>query len=419
MFEISSLPNGLQIVSSRMSGYSSVNINILVKIGSRYEAEHEHGICHFLEHMAFKGTTTRTYRDIAQQFDEIGGQFNAYTSREHTVYQAKVLSSDLEIAMDILADILQNSTFDLKEIVKEKDVILQEIAQLEDDPDDLSYDNLISCAFQDQPLGRSILGTAQTLATFDTSAFKNYIANHYHAKNMIIAAAGNVEHSKLMELSSKLFEKIPTGLTAQQNIATHTYSHKIITKDLEQANLVIGFPGFSYLEQSNFYKAKILSIILGGGGSSRLFQNIREKHGLAYSVGSFVNSYSDVGLFCLYGSTTADNLAKFAQLLQDETKQICDNISIQELVRAKKQIKANMMMAEEKSSNRCYDLSYNFAIFNKHIPTEEILAKIEEFSADDLSHIAQKIFSSPAIISLVGPKTKINPEEVSTGFKIL
>jgi predicted Zn-dependent peptidase len=419
MLNVSKLANNLQIASWHMPHAKSVTINILVKVGSRYENDQQHGICHFLEHMAFKGTTTRSYQQIAQSFDLIGGQFNACTSREHTVYYAKVLTQHLSEAMNLLSDILQNSIYEKSEINKEREVILQEIAQYQDSPEDLAYDNLIQEAFAGQAIGKSILGTVQTLATFTTENFAQYVEDNYTADNMIISAAGNVNHQELVLLSQSLFANLAQKQARTYPKAYNTQGGKIITKDLEQVNLLLGFAGVSYMNKAQYYKAQILSIILGGGISSRLFQSIREKHGLVYSVGSFHSAYSDAGLFCIHGSTSAENITKFITQTKIEVESICQAIELSELERAKEQIRIGLLMAEEKSSYIAEDLAKSFAIFGQYQTTEEILTQINSFTCQDITAMACQIFSNQVVISSVGPKSSLVLEEVCQEFQNL
>lgn len=419
MFEIARLSNGLRVISSHMPGLRSVTINLMVKIGSRYESASQNGICHFLEHMAFKGTKTRTYSQIAEEFDRIGGQFNAYTSRECTVYYAKVLNKHMHLAFDILADILQNSIFEKSEIDKEKNVILQEIAQVQDSPDDLAYDNLLEKAFENQSLGRSILGSDSTLSTFDTEMFSNYVAQHYNSQNIVLSVAGNVEHDNLMLLASQLFSSLPNGEVSKHDVCLYTPGSKLINKDLEQINIVLGFQGVPYILKEQYYKAQVLSLILGGGISSRLFQNIRERHGLVYSVGSFNDSYIDVGLFCVYGSTTPSNINNFIDQTYIEIQKICDSVDEVELERAKEQIRASMLMAEESASYRCEDLAKSFAIFGQYTHIDQILTQIEEFKVEDITSMAAQIFSSTLSLSAVGPDMKTDYLQICEKFKRL
>jgi predicted Zn-dependent peptidase len=412
MFNLDTLPNNLKVVSSHIPGLQSVVINILIKIGSRYEAENQSGICHFLEHMAFKGTKTRSYLAIAQAFDAIGGHFNAYTSKEYTVYYAKVLSKDLKIAFDLLADILTNSTFEQEQIDKELKVILQEIAEAEDNHEDLVDENLRKTAFSNQNLGKPILGNAQTLETFDGQSFHNYINEHYHGNNMIISAAGNINHQELLTLTTEYFGHLSSKELAPYQSASFIAGSKIVKRDLEQTNIMLGFPSVSYMQENQLYKAQILSLIFGGGFSSRLFQNIREKHALVYSVGSFNSPYSDIGLFCIYASSTPENIEKFIEQTAVEISDICSNISELELSRAKEQIAASMQMAEESANYRCEDLAKSFAIYNKYTPLSEVLEEINAVTTGDLVSISQQIFHSTPVLSVVGPGFDLEYEEV-------
>lgn len=419
MLQISKLSNNLQLVSTYMPAINSVSINILVKIGSRYESEAEHGMCHFLEHMAFKGTQKRTYQQIAVEFDTIGGQFNAYTSKEHTVYCAKVLSRHMHIAMDILADILQNSKFDQEEIDKERNVIFQEMAAVLDNPDELVYENLTEIVFDKQALGRSILGSKESISKFNTSSFEQYTQRHYHSDNIIISVAGNVTHADFHKLAQDFFGALPNGQKASHEQGYYTPGNIIVSKDLEQVNLILSFQGVSYINEQEFYKAQVLSLILGGGLSSRLFQNIREKHGLVYSVGSFNSSYSDLGLFCLYGSTTPENLDNLLFQLHNEVSSICSNISRDELIRAKDQIQASMIMAEEESGYKSETSAKNLAIFGRQINFEEILKQINALEVNDILQSARNIFSSKLTLSAIGPDLKLEYEKIAQQFKEL
>ena len=410
MLQKTILKNKLHILSHRVNGFKSICIHILVKVGSRYEKEHEQGICHFLEHMAFKGTKTKSYKQIAEDFDKIGGRFNAYTSREHTCYYVKVLSEHTELAIEMLHDILQNSVYSSVEIEKERQVIFQEMAEAEDSPDDLNYDSFIETAFQNQALGRSIFGTKESLEKFNSNCFLDYVKNNYHGKNMIISAAGDIEHDYLVKVTEKFFSSMHENDTSSFEKAFYTPGYKYIKKDLEQVNLLIGFEGVSKANKLQLYKSQMLSLIFGGSISSRLFQNIREKQGLAYSVGAFNNSYVDIGLFCIQASTTIDNFEKLLKGLQDEISKICDSISHEELERSKQQSKANIIMASENPSYKSEEIASSFAIFNEYTSEEETIEQINSFSTSDLNQIASEIFSSKTTICGVGPK--LNFEEI-------
>lgn len=400
-FQCTKLNNGFHILTYSMAGAQSVALNLIARVGSRYESESKNGISHFLEHMAFKGTKSRSAKKIAEEFDSIGGHFNAYTSREQTVYYAKVLPENTNTALDIIADIVQNSVFDQEDIYKEFNVICQEIAQTLDSPDDLAYEKLAEVAFKNQAIGRSILGTKETIMKFTSDDFHNYIKTHYHADNMFLSIAGKVDHDEIVAMASNMF-----NFSASESVimpqAKYTSGVSLISKKLEQSTIIIAFESPSYTEIAKFYHAQILSLILGGGISSRLFQNIREDLGLAYSVGAFNSSYYDTGLFSIYAGTSHENLVKTSESLVDEILKICDNISKEELDRAKAQVRASIIMAEEKSSYKSEEIGRNYAIFGKYEGFDVLMGHINSTEESDIISIAREIFSTKPSLSVVG-----------------
>lgn len=411
-FKSTILDNGLSVVTYSMQGVQSVAINVLINVGSRFESEEESGISHFLEHMAFKRTTNRSARQIAEEFDAIGGQFNAYTSKEHTTYYAKVLRENINTAFDILSDILQNSVFSSEDIEKEYNVICQEIAESSDNPDDLAYEKLFEVAFSNQALGRSILGTPETIQKFSQTDFQKYVKLHHNANNTVIAAAGNINHEEIVKFASDLF-RFPTSNTVSYTKANYLSGVSLISKPLEQSTIVMGFKSVPYIDIKTFYHTQMLALILGGGISSRLFQNIREDQGLAYSVGSFNNSYADTGLFSLYAGTSHENVNKVAQSFIHEIHKLSDNIAETELIRAKAQIKASIIMAEEKTSYKSEEIGKNFAIFKKYDGPEVTISLINETTVKDIKDISEMIFASPMSLSVVSNDTsKIDYEKL-------
>ncbi len=405
-FAVSTLPNGLTVLTYNMPHVQSVAINLIVMVGSRYETISEMGISHFLEHMAFKGTETRTARDIAEEFDAIGGHFNAYTSREQTVYYAKTLKSDCYNAMEILADIIQNSAFKQEDIEKEHQVILQEIAGVYDNPDELVYEKFYEVAYQNQPLGRSILGDKKTIAKFNGDSFSAYLAKHYNAGNMYLSVAGNVQHDEILSYAAKLFSSLKNEKRDTFAKAQYFGGCNAITKDLEQTNIVLGFESVPYSNTQQFYHAQMMSLILGGGISSRLFQQIRENLGLAYSVGAYNSAYYDSGLFSIFVSTNHDKVKLLADSLIIEIKKLVDNVEDAELERAKAQVKASIYMAEEKSSYKSEEIGKNFAIFGKYMPLNEIMSDISATSKNDIIKMARQVFASKPTVSIAGPRPK-------------
>ena len=405
-FKQTKTSKGLNIVTYSMQHVNSVAINIIVKVGSRSESIAEAGISHFLEHMAFKGTRNRTASQIAQEFDIVGGHFNAYTSKENTVYYTKILSQNLRYALTILADILQNSLFSSSEIEKEFGVISQEIAEVQDNPDDLAYEKFYELAYSNHPLGRSILGTVDTISKFDTNIFQNYINQHYTTDNIVISLAGKVDHLEATKLIEELFPSFTSGGSKNYLAAKYIGGYNLLEKDLEQTTVALGIEALSYAEIKPFYHAQILSIIFGGGLSSRLFQRIREELGLAYSVGSWLNSYSDSGIFSIHASTDHNNVQDLLENISSEIQKIQANISEDELNRAKSQIESNIYMAEEKPEYKSEEVGRNFSLFGKYFTNKEIMEIISATKISDLIFSAQKIFASPSTLSIVGaPKT--------------
>ncbi|MEY3197041.1 MAG: hypothetical protein RLZZ59_409 [Pseudomonadota bacterium] len=409
---ISKLSSGLTVLTYKMQDVKSVSINLIVAVGSKFETEEENGISHFLEHMAFKGTKTRSARKIAEEFDSIGGQFNAYTSKERTVYYTKVLAENTETALDIMSDIIQNSLYSQDDIKKEYTVICQEIAQTLDSPDDLAFEKLYEVAFDAQPMGRSILGTPEGLAKFTTETFQSYVDSHYHSNNMFLSIAGDVDHENIVKLTEKFFHvKNNSSIKA---LPTHYVGgHSIITKqNLEHSTIVASFDTVPYVERPAFYHAQILSLILGGGMSSRLFQKIREEKGLSYSVGAFNSSYSDTGLFSLYAGTSHDNLGIVGDLLLEESRKILDGVTEIELTRAKAQIKSSIVMAEEKSSYKSEEIGKTYSIFGKYEGIENVLSQINSTTVSDVQTIAERILAGKISLSVVtDKKDRIDPDK--------
>ncbi|MEM6338792.1 MAG: pitrilysin family protein [Pseudomonadota bacterium] len=403
-FNSSKLNNGLNIVTYSMPYVNSVSINIIVKVGSRYESEEEAGISHFLEHMAFKGTKTRSAIEIAKEFDSIGGHFNAYTSRENTVYYTKVLKQHTKQAIGILADILQNSLFEEEDIKKELSVISQEIAGVKDCPDDLVFENFYELAYNGHPLGRSILGTYDNIAKFDKNSFQDYINKHYCAENIYISIAGNIDHNESVSIAQDLFSSFPTKSSRKQEKSRYSGGFKITEKSLEQTTIALGFESVSYQNLEDFYHAQILSIILGGGLSSRLFQTIREKHGLAYGIGSGVNAFCDSGIFSIYAAADHRNVQIMIDKIIEEIGKIRENISQEELDRAKAQIESNIYMAEEKTEYKSEEVGKNFALFGKYFPAKQVMDIISATQINDLKSSANKIFNTSPTLATVGDK---------------
>lgn len=404
-FNVSKLKNSLTVLTYNMPYVNSVAINLITKVGARYENAEEEGISHFLEHMAFKGTKTRTAKQIAEEFDSIGGHFNAYTGHENTVYYARVLSENCDKALNILADIIQNSIFADEEIAKEYQVIMQEIAHHQDNPDDLVYEKFYNKVYKDKPLGKSILGTTKTLATFTKEHFSKFIDKHYNAGNLYLSVAGNVDHDKIVIIAERLFSSLKQGERSSFLPAKYIGGSGFINKELEQTSLILGFEGTPYVNLEKFYQTHILSIIFGGGMSSRLFQSIREKLGLAYSVGSYNSAYFDSGVFTIYASTAHDKLELLCREIKNEITKMTERVNTEEIIRAKTQLRSNLQMAQEKNTYKSEEIGKNYSVFGKYISPDEIMEIIINIQAEDIINTANKIFSGTTTLAAIGPNT--------------
>jgi predicted Zn-dependent peptidase len=322
---VTTLENGMRVLTDVMASVETVSIGVWVDVGTRHEPAEINGVAHLLEHMAFKGTERRSALDIAEEIEAVGGHLNAYTSREHTAYYAKVLKEDTALAVDILADILQHSVFDPKELERERTVILQEIGQAIDTPDDIIFDLFQERAFPEQAMGRPVLGRAEIIRRIDRDTVASYMRRHYAAPGMLLAAAGNVDHDKLVAMARRAFSQLPLERVARHEPARYQGGDLREPRDLEQVHVVLGFTGFPYGD-ADYYAASVVSSALGGGMSSRLFQEIREKRGLVYSIYSFTHAYSDGGLFGVYAGTGEEEVEELMPVLCQEIVKLRDGL---------------------------------------------------------------------------------------------
>ena len=407
--QITTLPNGLRVATVTMPSVQTASIGVWVDAGARHERPEINGVAHMLEHMAFKGTERRSARLIAEEIENVGGQLNAYTSRESTAYYARVLAEDLPLAADILADILQHSTFESDELERERGVILQEIGQTLDTPDDLIFDLFQETAFPDQSLGRPILGPADIVGAMSRDQLTGYMAEHYAPERMILAAAGKVEHERLVELGGELFQKLPAASSGAGEVEAGRYAPGDLRKqrELEQVHLILGLPAFSY-HDDDFYALQVLSAMLGGGMSSRLFQEVREKRGLAYSVFSFAACYRDTGVFGIYAGTGEAQTAELVPVLCDELMTLMNDASEEELARARAQLKASMMMGLESCFAQSEDIARQLLIFGRRIPQEETIAEIDAVDAEAIRRVgARLIDGARPTLAAIGPVSQL------------
>ncbi|WP_088415515.1 M16 family metallopeptidase [Wolbachia endosymbiont of Wuchereria bancrofti] len=391
--ELTKLDNGLRIITEQMRDVDSVALNIRVGVGSRAESANQNGISHFLEHMAFKGTKTRTAFEIAKAFDDIGGVFNASTGRERTSYYAKVLKKDIKIGVDILIDILMNSTFPEDELEREKGVVIQEIFQINDSPSDIIFDKYFEAAYKDQPFGRSILGTQDTVKSFAQGDLNNYINEHYFGENMIFAVAGNVEHEEIAQLTKDFLSKVSSQKLKENQNANCTGGEYLEYRKLDQVHLLIGFPSVS-CHDDRYHTFQVLDSILGSGMSSRLFQEVREKQGLAYSVYSFNSSYTDTGMLSIFAGTDSSNLDKLLKSITTELKKLSTNdLREEEVNRVKERIKSQILMSRESVSSCAEALEHYYGNYNRYISKNELIEKTSAVTTSDVKKAVEELLS--------------------------
>ncbi len=379
--KVTTLKSGINVVTDAMPHLESASLGVWVASGSRDERRDEHGISHFLEHMAFKGTRRRTARQIAEEIEAVGGDLNAATGAENTAYYARVLKADVPLALDVLADILSEPAFDRDELLREQNVIVQEIGAVADTPDDLIFEHLQVIAFPDQPLGRSILGTPNTVRSFDSVKLRDYLARNYRAPDIVVAAAGAVDHRAVVAEVEKRFASFngPAGpLPEPARFGGGTHVEK---RELEQVHIALALPGVSVTDPA-LYSLQVFNNVIGGGMSSRLFQEAREKRGLCYSIYSFHTAYSDVGMFCLYAGTDAADTSELMRLIVEEIASAAVTISEPEVARVKAQMKAGLLMALESSGERIGQLARQMMAWGRPIPLDELVAKVEAVTVD-------------------------------------
>jgi predicted Zn-dependent peptidase len=403
---VTRLPNGLTVVTETMDRVETVSFGAYVATGTRHENEEENGVSHFLEHMAFKGTERRSAAEIAEEIEAVGGQINAYTAREQTAYYVKVLKEDTGLAADIIGDILTHSTFEPEELERERGVILQEIGQANDTPDDIIFDHFQLTAFPDQPMGRPVLGTEDGIRDMPRATLVNYMRNHYAAGNTVIAAAGAVTHEAVLDLVHTHFADLPSLPTPIIEAGRYGGGEFREARDLDQVHIVLGFPCCPY-DSPEYYPTLLLSTLLGGGMSSRLFQEIREKRGLVYSVYSFTAPYLDSGLFGIYAGTGESEAEELLPVTLDELRKVQISITEPELARARAQVKASLLMSLESTGSRCEQIARQMQIFGRVIPVRETIAKLAAVTAADVCEAASGIFRAAPTLTLMGPTGRV------------
>jgi len=393
------LANGLTVLTEEMQHIRSVSIGIWVKTGSRHEDSETNGISHFVEHMVFKGTETRTAEDIARQIDSIGGNMDAFTAKECVCFNVKVLDEHLPIALDVLSDLVLHPVFDVKDIARERGVILEEIKMDEDSPDYLVHEIFTQNFWRDHPLGKPILGTKDTVRRFEQPLVRDFYRQRFTPGNLIVSAAGHISHARFVELVTEKFHHLKAHKNGFREVPPQI-SARIVTrnkKSLEQVQICVGVPAYP-IAHDRRYPSYILNTLLGGGMSSRLFQNIRERQGLAYAIYSELNPYRDTGCLSVYAGTSIESASKVVECIVQEFRKLkADRVAEEELRRAKDQLKGSLMLSLESSTARMSNLARQEMYFDRFFGLDEIIARIEQVTVEDLITMANEFFETEKI----------------------
>ncbi len=415
--EITTLSNGLMVATERMPAIATATLGVWVGTGSRHEQAHEHGLSHLIEHMAFKGTARRSARQIAEDIENVGGDINAATSVEYTSYTARVLGENVDVALDVLGDILINSAFDAGELAREKGVILQEYAAVEDTPDDLIYDAFMETAFSGQALGRPILGTPDTIRSFDEATIRAFLAREYTPGKMVLAAAGDVDHARIVDMAERLFGGMPAIAPRQPEPGRYTGGERRISRKLEQANLVLGLPGLSF-KDPGYYAVHLFAHMLGGGLTSRLWHEVRETRGLAYSIDSFHWPFSDCGLFGIGAGTAGSDVRELMDVTLACMAQATRDISEVELIRAKAQMKVALLTALETPGGRIERVARQLLSWGRVVASEEIVRKVDALEVDHVREAGRRLLKGTPTLAAIGPIKELpSLDDIASGLR--
>lgn len=402
------LPNGVRIITENITYVQSVALGIWVGVGARDETDNLRGVSHVIEHMLFKGTPTRTAQQIADEIDSVGGDINAFTSKEATCYYVRMLSEHVPLALDVLSDMFLNSLIEPEELAREENVILEEIKRRDDEPDDLVHDLFAETLWPSHVLGKAIIGTPETVSSFRQNDLKDYMARRYTPDTIVISAAGNLNHDEIVEMVRLRFSHL-TGNKSDWRVPDTSPvavpETAYIEKAIEQVNLVIGTQGYSQLSDEK-YALSLLDNVLGGSMSSRLFQEIREKRGLAYSIGSYSQSFREGGYFAVYSGTSATTAEQVIELVKAEFANVRkNNITQRELDRAKNQFRGSIVMGQESMNSRMMRMGRNELTYDRVLPIDEIMGKINAVTLDDVARVTHHLFGDDAFaMATVGPK---------------
>lgn len=399
---VTRLDNGLTVATDAMPDVETVSLGAFVGVGTRHEPAELNGVAHLLEHMAFKGTSRRSARDIAEEIEAVGGHLNAYTGRESTAFLAKVLKEHTEVALDIIADILKHARIDADELERERQVVLQEIGQAADTPDDIIFDLFQETAYPGQGVGRPILGTPEVVSRLSADELRRYMRSHYGADNMVVAAAGRIDHDTFVDMVKRAFDGLPAAAAGADEHARYVGGDYREARTLEQVHVMLGFPGVGYRD-GEYYTACVLATLLGGGMSSRLFQTIREERGLVYTIFAFHAAAVDSGLFGIYAGTGAEDVAELLPVVCDEIRDVARHVGEAELDRARAQLKASILMNQESPSGRCEQLANQLLIYGRPVPPSEIVANVDAVDAAAVSALADRVIAAHPTLTSLGP----------------
>ncbi len=400
--KVTTLSNGLRVITEHRASLETVSLGIWADVGARHETAKLNGVTHCLEHMLFKGTEKRSAKDIVLGIESVGGHINAYTTRDNTTYYARVLKNDAFLALDILSDIVMNSVCDQTELNREKEVILQEVGQSLDTPDDVIFDHLQAAAYGGQSIGRPILGTEDTIRSFTQADLIGYLKHHYVGANTVVSAVGNLDHDALVRAVEDRMGHMPKGIRQKAEKAFYKGARKIEQRDLEQVHIAAAWPSTSFHDDA-YYASQVYSTILGGGMSSRLFQEVREQRGLAYSVYSFTSSHQDTGLFGLYAGTGPEMVEEMIPVIKGEMTALATGPEDQEFNVAIAQLKASLMMALESTTSRMEQLGRQLLVFDRVITVEEMIANVDSVTKEQVQNIGEEIINSTkSSIAIVG-----------------
>jgi predicted Zn-dependent peptidase len=409
--EISNLSNGLTIITDPVPALESAAVGVWVNTGTRNETRPQMGVSHMLEHMAFKGTERRSARALAEEIEAVGGSLNAYTSREQTAFHARILKADVPLALDIIADILTQPTFERAELERERQVVLQELGQARDTPDDIVFDHLQSAVYENQPMGWSILGEEATVAAFDRDMLRSYMASNYRAQDMMLISSGAVAHDEIVRIAEQKFANLNLGAVPPAQPARYVGGEMRLVEDLEQAHIAWAFPGLSNADP-DYYVAQVYATVLGGGMSSRLFQEAREKRGLCYSIYAFSSGFQDAGFLGIYAGTGEAEAGEISAVVAGEMTAIAGDLEEAEVARARAQIKAGLLMGLESPAARAELIAGQMFALGRVQSVPEIVGQIDAIDAGMVKRYAAQVMqsASPAIAA-VGPVSRLESHD--------